>query len=294
MKKNKKKMHPPPKININKISINNISIKNKDKRKSFTKKKSINNYNKSNKEFIFNDKNNKLDNYKDKLIKLNYNEINHLTFDDAIIKDKRTFFQYYLSLLKSNHLLLFIFYSKDYNSKSIKISIFIWNIASSIAINSLFFNDSTMHKIYVEHGTFDFLYQLPQIIYSTIISTILDFLINLLGLSEQNILEIKNENKSTQDMNKKFNKLLKILKIKFTLYFIINILLLFSFWYYVTCFCGIYRNTQIHLLKDSLFSFITSLITLFLLYLIPGIFRISALKGKNKILYKFSRILQTI
>ena len=31
---------------------------------------------------------------------------------------------------------------------------------------------------------------------------------NLLGLSEQNILEIKNENKSTQDMNKKFNKLL--------------------------------------------------------------------------------------
>ena len=163
---------------------------------------------------------------------MNYNEINHLTFDDAVIKDKRTFIQYYLSLLKTNHLLLFIFYSKDYNAKSIKISIFIWNIASSIAINSLFFNDSTMHKIYIDHGTFDFLYQLPQIIYSTIISTILDFLINLLGLSEQNILEIKNENKSTQDMNKKFNKLLKILKIKFTLYFIIDILLLFSFWYY--------------------------------------------------------------
>ena len=292
MEKNKKKMHSPPKINFNKISINNISIKNKDKRKSFTKEKSINNYNKSNKGFIFNDKNNKLDNHKDKLIKLNYNEINHLTFDDAIIKDKRTFFQYYLSLLKSNHLLLFIFYSKDYNSKSIKTSIFIWNIASSIAINSLFFNDSTMHKIYIEHGTFDFLYQLPQIIYSTIISIILDFLINLLGLSEQNILEIKNENKSTQDMNKKFNKLLKILKIKFTLYFIINILLLFSFWYYVTCFCGIYRNTQIHLLKDSLFSYITSLISPFCIYLFPGLFRIWALKRKSKILYVFSQILQ--
>ena len=107
-------------------------------------------------------------------------------------------------------------------------------------------------------------------------------------------MEIKNENKSTQDMNKKFNELFKILKIKFTLCFVVDILLLFSFWYYVTCFCGIYRITQIHLLKDSLFSFITLLITPFLLYLIPGIFRISALKGKNKILYKFSKILQTI
>ena len=229
-----------------------------------------------------------------KKISLNYNEINHLTFDEALNKDNRTFFQYYLSLIKSNHLILFIFNSEDYNSKTIKITIFIFNIASSLFINSLFFDDSTIHKFYINNGSFKLIYQLPQIIYSTIISEVLNFLINLLGLSESNILKVKNESVPPKDIEKKFDNLFKILKAKFIFFFIINISFLFIFWYYVTCFCGIYRNIQIHLFKDFLFSFITSIILPFILYLIPGIFRICAIKRKNKMLYKFSKILQTI
>ena len=95
-------------------------------------------------------------------------------------------------------------------------------------------------------------------------------------------------------MKKKYNKLIKILEIKYTFFYIISFLLLFLYWYYVTCFCGIYRNTQIHLLKDSLFSFITSLITPFGIYLLPGIFRIWALKQKSEVLFRFSKILQMI
>ena len=151
-----------------------------------------------------------------------------------------------------------------------------------------------MHKIYIKHGESDFLYQIPQIIYSTIISEVFDFLINILGLSEQNILKIKNDKISIKDVNNKFNNLLRILKIKFVFFFIIDFILLFTFWYYVTCFCGIYRNTQIHLLQDSLYSFITSLIMPFILYLIPGLLRICSLKRKSKALYKFSKFLQTI
>ena len=231
---------------------------------------------------------------KEKNIKLNYNEMNHLSFKNALTRDKRTFIQYYLSLLKSNHLILYIFYSNDYNSQAIKLSIFIFNLASDIAINSLFFNDSTMNKIYTEHGSFDLLYQLPQIIYSTLISNALNFLINILGLTEQNILKLKNDNILSKDVYRKFNTLLRMIKIKFIFFFIIDFILLFIFWYYVTCFCGIYRNTQIYLFKDSLFSFITSVITPFFIYLIPGVFRICALRRKNKVLYGFSKILQTI
>ena len=60
-------------------------------------------------------------------------------------------------------------------------------------------------------------------------------------------------------------------------------------------FGAIYRNTQIHLLKDTLVSFGLSLIYPFCIYLIPGFFRIPALsdpKKKNECLYKFSKILQ--
>ena len=61
-------------------------------------------------------------------------------------------------------------------------------------------------------------------------------------------------------------------------------------------FCAIYRNTQIHLLKDTLMSFGLSLLFPFCVYLIPGFVRIFALsycKNKRECLYNFSKFLQS-
>ena len=96
------------------------------------------------------------------------------------------------------------------------------------------------------------------------------------------------------NLNKQTQSLYGMLKIKFTFYYLIIFTLLFLFWFYVTCFCGIYRNTQIHLIKDSLFSFVTSLITPFAVNLFPGIFRILGLKKKSKCLFGFSKLLQIL
>ena len=60
-------------------------------------------------------------------------------------------------------------------------------------------------------------------------------------------------------------------------------------------FCVIYRNTQLHLIKDTLISFGLSLLYPFGIYLIPGLFRIPALKNhkrNNIYLYKISKVLQ--
>ena len=62
-------------------------------------------------------------------------------------------------------------------------------------------------------------------------------------------------------------------------------------------FGAIYKNTQVHLLKDTLISFGLSLIYPFGIYLLPGIFRIPALsnrKNKKKYLYNFSKLLQML
>jgi hypothetical protein len=154
-----------------------------------------------------------------------------------------------------------------------------------------------MHKIYTDGGSYNFVYQLPQIIYSTIISAVLNGIIKILGLSEKNILNFKKENSVIDNANQKYNKLITVLKIKFALFYFCVFSLLSLFWYYVTCFCGIYVNTQIHLIKDSLISFGLSLIYPFGFCLIPGIFRISALHAKKKDkmkLYKFSQFLEGI
>ena len=253
----------------------------------YVKEKSSNN---SNNYFLIN----KVSIQNNLLGKLNYNEINDLPFKEALKKDNRNYIQYYLSLLKTKHSIIYIFYTKDYNSQIIKVSIQIFNLATLISVNSLFFNDSTMHKIYVDQGSFDLIYQLPQIIYSAIISWVLNSLIQLLGLTEDNILNFKNDKYPLQNLNQKYNKLITIIKIKLAFFYILNISILVLYWYYVTCFCGIYRNTQIHLLKDSLYSYIFSLITPFGIYIFPSIFRILALRRKSKILYILSKLLQML
>ena len=77
----------------------------------------------------------------------------------------------------------------------------------------------------------------------------------------------------------------------------ISSIFLIIFWYYISMFCAIYVNTQIHLIKDTIISFAFSLIYPFGINLIPGIFRNYALsnnRNKKKYLYNFSKIIQFI
>ena len=234
-------------------------------------------------------------NYIDILI-YNDEELNELTYENALIYDKRTFLQYYFSLLKSGNLLIFAFYinNNDYNLQIIKIFLFFFFLSVDLMINALFFNDGTMHNIYESEGKFNLIYQIPQILYSTIISYIINSLIIYLSLIGRNISEIKKE-KTKKDLNLKVKKIKRIVKIKFALFFIVSFLLLLFFSYYITCFCGIYINTQIHLIKDTLISSGLSFLYPFGICLIPCLLRISALNTKNKnkkYIYKLSQFIQ--
>ena len=228
----------------------------------------------------------------------NDEEMNNLSYNLALKIDKRKYYEYYLSLIKTNHIILFSFYNikMDYNSKIIKINLFFVGFIVELFINALFFSDDTMHKIYVDEGKYNLLYQLVQIIYSTLISKVFSWLLNKFALSEGNILDFK-QNKSKRHLNKRREKLEFWLRIRFILYFIISSIFIIFFWYYLSMFCAIYRNTQSHLITDTLLSFALSLLYPFIIYLLPGIFRIRALsdkEGKKKYIYNFSLFLQNI
>ena len=163
-------------------------------------------------------------------------------------------------------------------------------------MNTLFYNDASMHKIYQSKGDYDFIYQIPKIIYSTLISGIIIFIIRYLAFTEKNILQIKNE-KNNENIYIITKIIIRKIKIKFVLFFILSFIFLGFFWYYISCFCAIYKKSQIHLFKDTIISFALSLLYPFLLNLLPGIFRIPSLRDKNKnkeCLYKFSKVVQLI
>ena len=193
------------------------------------------------------------------------------------------------------HSLIFTFYTcNDYNSQIIKICFFFFSFSLYITVNSLFFTDSTIHEIYEDEGAFNFIYQLPQIIYSLIISSIVNILLSYLSLTQKNILEMK---KKENNINEEFLKTIKCLKRKFIFFFIFSFLFFGLFWFFLGCFCCVYRNSQIHLIKDTFISYGLGCISLLVINLIPGIFRMISLKDPNKdrkCIFKISSIIQLL
>ena len=55
-------------------------------------------------------------------------------------------------------------------------------------INGFFFSDSTMNKINEDKGAYNIIYQISQILYSTVISAIINTILKRLSLSEKQIL----------------------------------------------------------------------------------------------------------
>ncbi len=171
------------------------------------------------------------------------------------------------------------------------IYIFFIGFAIESSVNGLFYNDDTMHKIYKSSGVFDWKTQLPIIICSTLISKILNEPLNFFGLSNDDIISFK-QNIRNINFKNRINSLKKRLSIKFIIFFIIGFILLSFLWYYISLFCVIYKNTQFHLVYDTIIGFGLSMLFPFGIYLIPAIFRMIALsdkKSKRKFLYDFSK-----
>ena len=228
------------------------------------------------------------------VLKFNDTELNELGYRKAIKYDPRNFYQYYLSLLFTKHNLFKIFNTNDYNAYSIKVLLLFFNFSSCYAVNALFFNDNTMHQIYEDEGDFNFIYQLPQIAYSTLISYFIDSLTSFLALSEDNIIELKKD-KNLVYINEKGRNVKNILKVKFLFFFIVNLILILVLGYYLCCFCAVYKNTQFHVIKDTLISFGIGFIIPLGTNMLTDLIRIYSLReytNGNRMLYGLSRLLQ--
>ena len=297
------------------LNSNSHSIFERKKIKSKTKKEKIDN------QIIYNSrsisKNNNSVNSKRKILKDNKNEIqifktninkeqvpkekeslddfqlNNLEYLEAIEMDKRPFSQTYWTLLKRNQLILFTFFSwNDYNLKYIKFARFIFLVCTDMAMNVIFFTDDSMHKIYLNYGKYNFIQQIPQIIYSTIVSQVLELFLGYLCFTDKSIyriIELKKQKNKQDDIS----KILKCMKIKIIGFFVFISVFFCFYWYLISCFCAVYENTQIIFIKDSISCFMSGLLYPFALYLFSAALRMIAIKDEKKrykCIYNFSDI----
>ena len=80
-----------------------------------------------------------------------------------------------------------------------------------MVFNVFFFSDESMHNIYANGGEHDFIDQLAQMVYSIIVSQILQIFINYLTMSDIHYYQIKKLSKEKRKkIVKKFNLLLNV------------------------------------------------------------------------------------
>ena len=220
-------------------------------------------------------------------------ELNDLEYDEAITKDKRSFYQTYWDTLCREHKIIFTFLiCNDYNILYIKFARFIFLFLTDMAMNVFFFSDESMHKVFLNYGKFDFIQQIPQIIYTTIVSQIMEIFLCYLSLTDKYIYQIKNSEQNLEE--KDITKILRCIQYKLIIFFIITFILSGFYWYLVAAFCAVYENTQIIFLKDCLSSFILGLLYPFFIYLFPSALRIISIKYSKhelKCIYKLSDII---
>ena len=208
-------------------------------------------------------------------------EINNSEYSEALKIDKRTFLESYWSLLKTKHILLFTFFiENDYNSTEIKVCLLLFCLCLDYAINGLFFNDPTLHQIYVDRGQYNFFYQLKFSILSILFSLLITNLIACFAIFEDKIAEMTKT--ITSETKKKINDYIDSLKCKFVIFFTFMLLFLLLFWFYLSSFCAIFKNSQKPLIIDTIISLGISLIYPFIIVIIPCTMRYCALRAKNK------------
>ena len=220
-------------------------------------------------------------------------ELNELEYLEAIQLDKRTFLQTYWATLKREHLIIFTFINcDDYNLLVIKLSRFVFLIATDMALNVFFFSDASMHKLYLNYGKYDFFQQIPQITYSTIISQLIEVFLCFLSLTDKYFYLLKT--RLIEGNKNQIHQILKCMNIKLIIFYVFTSIFFFGYWYIVSIFCGVYRNTQIHFIKDSALSFSICLVYPFILYFISTGLRILSLRYSHKrfkCIYDFSYII---
>ena len=217
-------------------------------------------------------------------------ELNELSFEEALTSDKRNLFQLYISKIKRENIIIFTFLvCDDYNLFYIKLSRFLFLIVSDMTFNAFFFSDDSMHKLYLNYGKYDFVQEIPQLVYSTIFSQLMEVFICFLSLTDKYIYQLK-EIAMKNKMVKTF-KTFRLIDFKISSFYMFTYIFFIFYYYMVYSFCAVYKNTQFIFIKDSLISFFIGLVYSLILYFLSSCLRICSIRCNTKYIFQLGELI---
>ncbi len=225
--------------------------------------------------------------------KLSEEQLNAVDYETFKTYDKRTMIKYYWSLIKQKQLIIFTFFSTtEYNLRVVRIALFILFLGFFFTFNALFYTDDIIKAVYKYKGNTTAAIHVPNLILSSLCCLIANYIIRFFCLNEKDIIALGiNKNRKEGEIT----RLTKSLKIRLYILFGISIVLMGIFWYYVSAFCAVFKNSQGHYFGNVLITFIICNLYPFVFsWIAPPLRYKSKSTSKGQTLYKVSQILAFI
>ena len=221
-------------------------------------------------------------------------ELNELPLQKAIKHDDRTFCKYYWDILKFCHIILNVFLRyKDYNLFVVKLGLLLMTFPINLTFNIFFYTNKSIEINYIKSmddisTVWD---NISKAIFSSVLSSTLLIILKLLALTHKSVKALK-KIKDVGFAKKKSVGVLRCIKIRITIYFILSFGFLIIFGFYNLCFCAIFENTQKEVVKSTLSSWLISLSYPFIICFFTSTFRSLAFKWNNQCLYVIKLLMQ--
>ena len=229
--------------------------------------------------------------------------LNIYEFEEALKYDKRSFCTIYYIFLISKQIIMHTFlYKSPIEPFPVRLSLLKFIFGCDLALNAFFYSDDKIAERYrSSKSTFAFALtnNFTVIILAILIGYIfLIFFANLnnstneirkLFRTEENKIKKDNKYKVTIKRKKEIilevKRIIKKFKIKITIFYIIEFLIMILFWYYVTVFCHVYKDTQISWLVNTFITIIVRILFDILINSLFALFYIISINSKSNCLY---------
>ena len=184
---------------------------------------------------------------------------NEMRFNDALIKDKRLFFDYFWDKLKRKQVILEIFLVDDpIKPKTLKIQQLILDIEVCFVVNGMFMNEDYVSKLFHSDKEENFLSFLPRsinrCIYTIIISILISYLVGCFFIEEKRLKNILiYERNNIYAIKYEVSLVMKEMKWRYNIFIFFTIAFSIFSWYYISCFNNIYPHMKIEWIKSSVY-----------------------------------------
>lgn len=213
--------------------------------------------------------------------------IDNNPYTKAVIKDYRNCLIIMWEYISEHNFFFTIFLHKnEYDLITLHLSVFIFYLTLSFALNALFFNNEEISSKY--KGKLNYANTLLRAFSSFLLSVVLLNFINLIMNYSMMIHTLIVEIKEKRTLLILLKNYLKKVRIRIVFLFYFEILSILFLWYYMSTFCAVYHGSQIEWFKGGWISFLITILFSIVISFSVCILRYCGLYYKSRNIYNIS------